>query len=246
MYPCYYIFFFVGGFMGDIAIPIKPKPKDALLQEEVEKYKQEVLEGLQIEEEGLTDLIRKKTKQPAVLPTPRSYNDPFDDLSDVRTTFHKNGQILKSPSNVSDNKNKTASRNGKIRHTKRHANNRGKKRRSKRQKIVESEEKPVHDFEPNFDMKRKRPVLSENSQKKHRRITRAATARKERVWDYGVIPYEIDGNFSGGHKALFKQAMRHWENFTCVKFVERNRDEHPNYIVFTERPCGYAKEDFLK
>lgn len=71
-----------------------------------------------------------------------------------------------------------------------------------------------------------------------RRVKRAATARKERVWDYGVIPYEIDGNFSGAHKALFKQAMRHWENFTCVKFVEKVPTEHPNYILFTERPCG--------
>ncbi|KAL2720343.1 bone morphogenetic protein 1 [Vespula squamosa] len=70
------------------------------------------------------------------------------------------------------------------------------------------------------------------------RNRRAATARKERVWDHGVIPYEIDGNFSGAHKALFKQAMRHWENFTCVKFVERVPREHPNYILFTERPCG--------
>lgn len=70
------------------------------------------------------------------------------------------------------------------------------------------------------------------------RIRRAATARKERIWDHGVIPYEIDGNFSGAHKALFKQAMRHWENFTCVKFVERIPREHPNYIVFTERSCG--------
>ena len=70
------------------------------------------------------------------------------------------------------------------------------------------------------------------------RIRRAATARKERIWDHGVIPYEIDGNFSGAHKALFKQAMRHWENFTCVKFVERVTREHPNYIVFTERSCG--------
>lgn len=72
----------------------------------------------------------------------------------------------------------------------------------------------------------------------HRRVTRAATAKKERIWDYGVIPYEIDANFSGAHKALFKQAMRHWENFTCIKFVERNPEEHPNYIVFTERSCG--------
>ncbi|CAO1402934.1 unnamed protein product [Diamesa serratosioi] len=72
----------------------------------------------------------------------------------------------------------------------------------------------------------------------HHRITRAATAKKDRIWDFGVIPYEIDGNFSGAHKALFKQAMRHWENFTCIKFVERIPLDHPNYIVFTERPCG--------
>ncbi|XP_074593288.1 protein tolkin-like [Brevipalpus obovatus] len=69
------------------------------------------------------------------------------------------------------------------------------------------------------------------------RTSRAATARPERLWDYGVIPYEIESNFSGEHKALFKQAMRHWENYTCIQFVERT-PEHPNYIVFTERPCG--------
>ncbi|CAN7994008.1 unnamed protein product, partial [Ixodes hexagonus] len=42
---------------------------------------------------------------------------------------------------------------------------------------------------------------------------------------------------SGDHRALFKQAMRHWENHTCIKFVERG-PEHQHYIVFTERPCG--------
>lgn len=72
----------------------------------------------------------------------------------------------------------------------------------------------------------------------HHRVTRAATAKKERIWDYGVIPYEIDANFSGVHKALFKQAMKHWENFTCIKFVERNPSDHLNYIIFTIRPCG--------
>ncbi|EDW13989.1 dorsal-ventral patterning protein tolloid [Drosophila mojavensis] len=70
------------------------------------------------------------------------------------------------------------------------------------------------------------------------RVARAVTAKKERIWDYGVIPYEIDGNFSGLHKALFKQAMRHWENSTCIKFVERDAEIHPNYIVFTIRSCG--------
>ncbi|KAJ2952188.1 hypothetical protein O0L34_g4468 [Tuta absoluta] len=72
---------------------------------------------------------------------------------------------------------------------------------------------------------------------RHRSI-RAATNRKERIWENGVIPYEIDGNFSGAHKSLFKQAMRHWENFTCVKFVEKDSEIHKDYIVFTERPCG--------
>ncbi|OQV15507.1 Tolloid-like protein 2 [Hypsibius exemplaris] len=72
---------------------------------------------------------------------------------------------------------------------------------------------------------------------RHLRNKRAATARMERIWDYGVIPYEIDKNFSGEHKALFKQAMRHWENYTCVQFTPRE-PEHENYIVFTERPCG--------
>ncbi|XP_037806312.1 dorsal-ventral patterning protein tolloid [Lucilia sericata] len=74
--------------------------------------------------------------------------------------------------------------------------------------------------------------------REHRRLPRAVTAKKERVWDFGVIPYEIDGNFSGLHKALFKQAMRHWENSTCIKFVEREPENHPNYIVFTIRGCG--------
>lgn len=73
--------------------------------------------------------------------------------------------------------------------------------------------------------------------KRHRSV-RAATNRKERIWDHGVIPYEIDGNFSGAHKSLFKQAMRHWENFTCIKFVERDPDVHKDSIVFTSRSCG--------
>ncbi|XP_064556108.1 protein tolkin isoform X1 [Drosophila montana] len=77
-----------------------------------------------------------------------------------------------------------------------------------------------------------------DSPRLHHRVARAVTAKKERIWDYGVIPYEIDGNFSGLHKALFKQAMRHWENSTCIKFVERDAEIHPNYIVFTIRNCG--------
>lgn len=318
------------------------------MQREVVKYKQEVLEGLQIEEEGLTDYIRKKTKHPSPPVTQRSLNDPLDIPSEeVAGKFLKSGYRLKNfkDENYSTEKPKkgdeetydaklkerlkrvqsnsreinvrpTQSSKLKMRHQRNVRKNRSgkgmrderrirKKRRKNRnisgektrnyegyrnnknnrntrknynsniseetnrnsernqkddreknlvkrriaiktEKITnkqdsEREEIPVHEFEPNFDFKQKKTnpgaKLLENLDV-HRRITRAATARKERVWDYGVIPYEIDGNFSGGHKALFKQAMRHWENFTCVKFVERNVDDHPNYILFTEKPCG--------
>uniref|UniRef100_A0A8C1ZQM7 Metalloendopeptidase n=1 Tax=Cyprinus carpio TaxID=7962 RepID=A0A8C1ZQM7_CYPCA len=65
---------------------------------------------------------------------------------------------------------------------------------------------------------------------------RAATARPERVWPDGIIPYIISSNFSGSQRAIFKQAMRHWEKHTCVTFMERSTEE--SYIVFTIRPCG--------
>ncbi|XP_017661474.1 PREDICTED: tolloid-like protein 1 [Lepidothrix coronata] len=68
------------------------------------------------------------------------------------------------------------------------------------------------------------------------RFPRAATSRTERIWPGGVIPYVIGGNFTGTQRAMFKQAMRHWEKYTCVTFIERSDEE--SYIVFTYRPCG--------
>ncbi|XP_075542431.1 tolloid-like protein 1 tolkin [Dermacentor variabilis] len=94
----------------------------------------------------------------------------------------------------------------------------------------------ITDRGPRFRSKRRRHRHRERAGKNRRRV-RAATARPERLWDHAVIPYEIESNFSGDHRALFKQAMRHWENHTCIKFVERG-PEHQHYIVFTERPCG--------
>lgn len=38
--------------------------------------------------------------------------------------------------------------------------------------------------------------------KTHTRERRAATARKDRLWDYGVIPYMIEANFSGEYTEL--------------------------------------------
>ncbi|KAI5100082.1 bone morphogenetic protein 1 isoform X1 [Silurus meridionalis] len=71
---------------------------------------------------------------------------------------------------------------------------------------------------------------------KFSRRRRAATAKNQRIWPDGVIPYMISSSFSGSQKAIFKQAMRHWERHVCVSFVERTAEK--NYIIFTYRPCG--------
>uniref|UniRef100_A0A5S6R2C3 Metalloendopeptidase n=1 Tax=Trichuris muris TaxID=70415 RepID=A0A5S6R2C3_TRIMR len=76
-----------------------------------------------------------------------------------------------------------------------------------------------------------------NKTNNRRRNRRAATGRPERLWEYGVIPYEILANFSGDHHALFRRAMNHWENYTCVSFVPRT-SEDVSYIVFTIAECG--------
>lgn len=62
------------------------------------------------------------------------------------------------------------------------------------------------------------------------RTKRAATARPERIWDYAVIPYEIDANFSGNHKALFKQVTLVY--FVCIKCVCLLTSPAPPYDMF--------------
>ncbi|KAK4475755.1 hypothetical protein MN116_001015, partial [Schistosoma mekongi] len=70
-----------------------------------------------------------------------------------------------------------------------------------------------------------------------RRSKRAATAYVSRTWTNGVIPYIIQANFSSETKATIMKAMRHWENYTCLSFVER-QPHHRSYIIFTEKACG--------
>ncbi|KAL3876182.1 hypothetical protein ACJMK2_034053 [Sinanodonta woodiana] len=120
-----------------------------------------------------------------------------------------------------------------------------KKERAAKKKDKEEKKRIKLETKKKYEMERKKRLqdrkklakLKKNVQEVVSRTKRAATARQERLWPYGVIPYEIDANFSGAHKALFKLAMRHWENYTCVTFVERASEEQ-DYIVFTERPCG--------
>ncbi|XP_055304841.1 dorsal-ventral patterning protein tolloid-like [Sitodiplosis mosellana] len=90
------------------------------------------------------------------------------------------------------------------------------------------------------DIKPIKNVVSNGQPDDDQRTKRAATAKKERIWDFGVVPYVIDARvgFNGVQRAQFKEAMHHWEQFTCIKFVERNAGEHDNYIRFTKLDCG--------
>ena len=51
-----------------------------------------------------------------------------------------------------------------------------------------------------------------------------------------VDPRWCVSSLPGSQRAIFRQAMRHWEKHTCVTFIERTQEE--SYIVFTYRPCG--------
>ncbi|XP_059819218.1 bone morphogenetic protein 1-like [Hypanus sabinus] len=82
----------------------------------------------------------------------------------------------------------------------------------------------------------RRRVRKSRKNETRSRVRRASTSRPERVWPEGVIPYVIGGNFTGSQRAIFRQAMRHWEKHTCVTFLDRTDEE--SYIVFTYRPCG--------
>ncbi|KAI2810836.1 Bone morphogenetic protein 1 [Blomia tropicalis] len=70
------------------------------------------------------------------------------------------------------------------------------------------------------------------------RRSRAAISGSEYLWIDAVIPFVIEDNFNEYHRAIFIRAMRHWENFTCLRFVERNRLEHVDYIVFKKTSHG--------
>lgn len=83
--------------------------------------------------------------------------------------------------------------------------------------------------------------LSNSETKSITRIKRAATANKNHLWEFGIIPYIIDENagFDSSQKAEFRLAMDYWESVSCIKFVERNANEHDNFIHFTvSTTCG--------
>ncbi|KMQ95009.1 tolloid-like protein 2-like protein [Lasius niger] len=254
------------GFLGDIALPNikydtewREQKLNKSYLEELKKYREEILkEGLQVEEEGLTGIkiLQFKSKHGVNEQLLNEHEEAIVQRTPESIMIDRNQYSMGGESDGSfnfnarsDDTNPAVKDEGFVfrllgRCFRRHCNRRTHDFvTDASDEIVSVHDRRLRSIEF-YDMDHKPKYFANKRGTKHAilsRIRRAATARKERVWDHGVIPYEIDGNFSGAHKALFKQAMRHWENFTCVKFVERVSREHPNYILFTERPCGIGK-----
>ncbi|XP_052268222.1 bone morphogenetic protein 1 homolog [Dreissena polymorpha] len=234
------------GFIGDIALS-------------EEEYKEFKPHGY-LEEKMGTSIYELQIEDPSTMHGP-SQKGPFtkyDDLVDKETSV-KDNTDKKLQKNLNKDNKKSRQNCEKGDHTCRELRKKEKaKRNLEREQIRQRKEEErrlkrekkqkMKQLKREMARKEKREKRKEHKKghllkgidardKMVARNKRAATARPERIWDYGVIPYEIEANFSGAHKALFKLAMRHWENYTCVTFVERTV-EHQNYIVFTERPCG--------
>lgn len=74
------------------------------------------------------------------------------------------------------------------------------------------------------------------SQLQRSRLKRAATAYKQRLWRNGVIPFVIDDSYTGDQKTTITKAMRHWEDKTCLSFIDRTTET--DYIFFHKGRCG--------
>ncbi|XP_074093841.1 protein tolkin-like [Cotesia typhae] len=59
----------------------------------------------------------------------------------------------------------------------------------------------------------------------------------EFLWDDGIIPYEFEDVYTGPQRRLILQAMRHWEEASCITFVKRNEKLHRSYLFFTKINC---------
>ncbi|XP_057332160.1 tolloid-like protein 2 [Microplitis mediator] len=65
-----------------------------------------------------------------------------------------------------------------------------------------------------------------------------AVKTKDRLWDGGIIPYEIDKVFTLAQYQLIRQAMQLWERSTCIQFVPRIEGVHKDYTLITKEYCG--------
>ncbi|XP_023210012.1 tolloid-like protein 1 [Centruroides sculpturatus] len=67
---------------------------------------------------------------------------------------------------------------------------------------------------------------------------RAATAIKRKLWDEGVIPFEIGYEYLYFQFKLIHEAFREWEAETCLKFIPAEPSHEYRIIVKKGGSCG--------
>ncbi len=66
----------------------------------------------------------------------------------------------------------------------------------------------------------------------------AAIKRQDRLWPNATVSYDLDPGLNSSVEHVIRQAMDHWEDRTCLRFIKRD-NETPDYINFidTKRGC---------
>lgn len=83
-------------------------------------------------------------------------------------------------------------------------------------------------------------VFNDSTKTKFTQVVKRSlvTTNRKHIWDQGIIPYEIDDVYTGLERKIIKQAMQHWEQFTCIKFIHRIERSHKDYVFITKTDCG--------
>ncbi|XP_078586589.1 blastula protease 10-like isoform X1 [Branchiostoma floridae x Branchiostoma japonicum] len=80
----------------------------------------------------------------------------------------------------------------------------------------------------------------------HRRSKRKAIRHQHMRWPYATVPYTFEESFSDSDKDIVHQAMRRWEEHTCLKFVAKDNPQENiittnNYIHFVKSGGCWSK-----
>ncbi|XP_070579813.1 bone morphogenetic protein 1-like [Ptychodera flava] len=65
---------------------------------------------------------------------------------------------------------------------------------------------------------------------------RAVTSISERKWPNATVPYKINKQLDNYQLSVINQAIAHWEEHTCIRFVSRTTEE--DYVEFARGKCG--------
>ncbi|XP_067120540.1 protein tolkin-like [Centruroides vittatus] len=102
-------------------------------------------------------------------------------------------------------------------------------------KMQENEDKRTDG--PINEDKFKNVILSNESRQK-----RAAISDHDRLWEEGVIPYEIQPDCSRSLSKTIRSAMDEWEAKTCLKFVEAEQIHPEKLVIRNKGKCGCCTE----